>query len=145
MALYDEDGTHYFNSIETPSYSHCAGADAPYDDTADDTHDLIAREMKGSILTNSCATADKVYNLVAAEIGMNFIFQVIAGYQVDLNPDGTETLWFNGVQMAEGEHIVNSSDNKGDVMACWSVETTDGGYEIFCKTDNSNFDEATPP
>ena len=70
--------------------------------------------------------------------------QVIAAYQMDIEPDGTETLWLNGTQMAAGEHIINAADSKGDIMACWSVESGDGTYEIFCKSDNANFAEATP-
>jgi len=34
---------------------------------------------------------------------------------------------------------------KWQIMSFWSVETGDGTYEIFFKSDNPNWDEATPP
>ncbi len=137
------NGVFLISSIQVPSYAHFANADAAYNDTTT-PHVLIAAETKNTIITNGGAGEDRVYTSLAAVFGMNFMVQVIAGHQMDLEPDGTERLWLNGNLMAAGEHIINAADTKGDVMSCWSVETADGVYEIFCKSDNANWAEATP-
>lgn len=137
------DGSIPITSIELPSFTHFATGDATYTDTTT-PHVLTSEETKNSIITNAGATQDRVYTCPSAEFGMNFMPMVIAAYQMDVEPNGTETLWLNGVQMAAGEHIVNAADTKGDIMSCWSVESGDGTYEIFCKSDNSNWAQATP-
>lgn len=138
-----EGGNLKIASIELPSYTHFATGDAVYDDNTT-AHVLTVQEMKNSIITNAGASEDKVYTCPAAEFGMNGMGMVIAAYQMDFEPDGNETLWLNGVQMAAGEHIQNTADTKGDVIAFWSVESGDGTYEIFFKSDNANWVEATP-
>lgn len=143
IAIMDEDGTFFISSIELPSFSHFATGDAAYSDNAT-PHVLTLEEMKGSIITNAGASQDKVYTCQAAAFGVNFMMMVITAYQVDLEPASGETLWLNGTQMAADEHIQNTADTKGDIMSCWSVESGDGTYEIFCKSDNANWVEATP-
>lgn len=142
-AILKGDGSIPITSIELPSFTHFATGDATYTDTTT-PHVLTSEETKNSIITNAGAAQDRVYTCPAAEFGMNFMVMVIAAYQMDVEPNGTETLWLNGTQMAAGEHIINAADTKGGVMSCWSVESGDGTYEIFCKSDNSNFAQATP-
>lgn len=142
-AILMGDGSIPITSIELPSFSHYATGDATYNDTTT-PHVLTSEEMKNSIITNAGATQDRVYTCQPAGFGYNFMPMVIAAYQMDIEPDGNETLWLNGAQMAGGEHIINAADTKGDVMSCWSVESGDGTYEIFCKSDNSNWAQATP-
>lgn len=143
IAIMDEDGTFFISSVELPSFSHFATGDAIYGDNST-PHVLTLEEMKGSVITNAGASQDKVYTCQPAGFGINFTVMVIAAYQMDLEPDGTETLWLNGAQMAAGEHIQNTADTKSDIMSCWSIESGDGTYEIFCKSDNANWVQATP-
>jgi len=143
-AFLKVDGTVLLSSIELPSYTHWATGDAVYNDTST-PHVLTAEECKNGIITNANASEDKVYTCPAIGFGFNFMVMVIAGYQMDLEPHSGETFNYNGTQMAQNEHIENSSDTEGDVMSCWSVESGDGTYELYCKSDNANWDEATPP
>ncbi|MCK4554948.1 hypothetical protein KAU19_08425 [Candidatus Parcubacteria bacterium] len=143
IAIVDENGKFFISSIELPSFTHWATGDATYNDTST-PHVLTSEECKNGIITNCGATEDRVYTCPAAEFGMNFMVMVIEAFQMDLEPDGSETLWLNGTQMAAGEHIQNAADTKGDVMSCWSIESGDGTYEIFCKSDNVNWAQATP-
>ena len=131
------------SSVALPSYTHFATGDAVYNDTST-PHVLTTEECKNGLITNADAGEDRVYTFPAAEMGFNLMAMVVEAFQMDLEPDGTETLWLNGTQMAQGEHIINAADTKGDVISCWSAETGDGTYEIFCKSDNTNWAEATP-
>lgn len=133
----------YMATEDMPHRAHYATADYKYSDTTT-PHVLTIEEVRGSLLTNAGATEDRVYTCPAAGPGFNFMVMVVAGYQMDIEPNGAETLWLNGTQMAAGEHIINEADTKGDIMSCWSAETGDGTYEIFCKSDNANWAEATP-
>ena len=145
-AFLRADGTVLLSSIELPSYTHWATADAKYNDTST-PHVLTVEECKGGTITNCGASEDRVYTCPAIEFGMNFMVQTCitaVSRQMDLEPDSGETFNYNGTQMAQDEHIINAADTKGDVMSCWSVESGDGTYELFCKSDNTNWAEATP-
>lgn len=142
----DEDGNKYTKSVSLPSYTHFATADAVYNDTST-PHVLTESECKNGIITNCGATEDRVYTCPAAFFGMDFKMMTCVtavSRQMDLEPNGSETLWLNGAQMAAGEHIENAADTKGDFMDCWSVESGDGTYEIFCSSENANWAQATP-
>jgi len=127
-----------------PSYAHFASADAAYSDTTT-PHVLVSSETHNSIITNAGATEDRVYTLHAYNFGMNFMVQVIAGYQMDLEPPSGGLINLNGTDAAADEHIINAADTEGDVMSCWSVEIADGTYKLYCKSDNANWAEASPP
>ena len=143
IAIIDEDATFFISSIELPSYAHWATGDATYNDTAT-PHVLTSEEVKGGLITNAGATEDRVYTCPPAEFGINGMGMVIAAYQMDFEPHSGERFTLNGTQMAIDEHIQNTADTKGDVIAFWSVESGDGTYEIFFKSDNANWVEATP-
>jgi len=145
LLVQGPDGVQYVSSIELPSYAHWATAEMPYDDEAGGTpYGLTAAEVKGSTITNAGSGEDSVYTLPAAAHGFNFMVMVIDAFQMDIEPNGAETLWLNGSQMAAGEHIQNAADTKGDVMTCVSVESGDGTFEIFCNSSNANWAQATP-
>lgn len=132
------------SSIALPSRAHFADADAVYSDTTT-PHVLIDAECKGSIITNAGAGEDRVYTFPAFSFGMNGMAQVMAAYQMDLEPVSGGRFWFNGSQMDVDEHIINAADTKGDgPISFWSIETADGTYEVFMKSDNANWAEATP-
>ena len=146
IALFDEDGGWYIGSIELPSYSHYATGDAVYSDTST-PHVLTAAELKGSIITNCGASGDTVYTMPDTEFGMNFMVvtcHTTVSRQMNIDPHTDEQLWLNGTQMDANENIVNAADTKGQVMSCWSMESGDGTYELFCKSDDSNWAQATP-
>jgi len=142
-AFLKGDGSIPVSSVELPSYAHWATADAKYNDTST-PHVLTVEEVKNGLITNAGAAEDKVYTFPAAEMGFNGMGMVVAAYQMDFEPHSGEAFWLNGTQMAVDEHIQNTADTKGDVISFWSVETGDGTYEIFFKSDNSNWVEASP-
>lgn len=143
VVISNQSDTLFIESITLPAYAHFANADAVYNDITT-PHVLIAAETKNAILTNYGATEDRVYTSLAAEFGMNFMMQIGAAYQVDLEPHPGEALWLNGTKMATDEHIVNAGDTEGEVMSCWSVESANEVCEIHCKSSYINFAEATP-
>ena len=146
IAIVDESGRIFASSIELPCYSHWATGDATYNDTTT-PHVLTSEEMKGGLVANCGATEDRVYTCGPAEFGINFVVSTCVtavSRQMDLEPHSGEAFIFNENQMAVDEHIQNAADTKGQTMSCWSMETGDGTYEIFCKSDNANWVEATP-
>ena len=146
VALRLDDGTLPIRSIALPSYSHYATGDAVYSDDSS-PHVLTAAELKGSIITNCGASGDTVYTMPDTEFGMNFMVvtcHTTVSRQMNIDPHTDEQLWLNGTQMDANENIVNAADTKGQVMSCWSMESGDGTYELFCKSDDANWAEATP-
>jgi len=137
-------GTHFFSSISVPAYAIFADADAQYNDTATPTV-LLDSETKSSILTSYGAGEDWVFTMPAYTFGMNFMVHIGPAFQVDLEPPVGDNIVLNGLAAANDEHIVNDSDTEYDVMSCYTVEESDGSYQLVCNTDNANFAEATPP
>lgn len=135
--------TFAIKSISISTYAHFSGADAAYNDTST-PHDLISAETHGGIITNCGATEDRVYTLHAYDFGMNFSVMVCAAYQMDLEPPSGGLINLNGTDASADEHIINAADTEGDLMSCWSVEVSDGTYKLYCKSDNSNWAEASP-
>lgn len=140
----DRDGNDYFNSIATWSYAHFAGANHPYSDTTT-PHVLVTTETKGGIITNCGATEDRVYTLHAYDDGMNFMVQVCAAYQMDLEPPSGGVINLNGIDAAADEHIINAADTPYDTpLSCRSIEISDDTYKLMCNSSNTNWAEATP-
>lgn len=147
LLVRSADGILYFDNIWAPvmlpSFSHYATAENAYNDTAT-PHVLLLNEVYGSVITNAGAASARVYTTPAAAHGFNFMVMIVAAENFDLEPYSSQQFWLNGSQMAAGEHIQNTAGNKGDIMFCWSAETGDGTFEIFCKSDSANFVQATP-
>jgi len=141
------DGVQYISSIELPSYAHWATAEMPYNDTST-PHDLTAAEVRGGNLTDCGATGNNVYQLMASDHGMNFAMttcSTTADRDMTLTPFSGELLTLNSTPMAVDESIINTGETAGDVIACFSMESGDGTFSLFCNSSNSNWAEATPP
>ena len=136
--------TEFFSSIPTWSYAHFANANHPYSDTTT-PHVLITTETKGGIITNCGATEDRVYTLHAYDDGMNFMVQVCAAYQMDLEPPSGGVINLNGTDAAADEHIINAADTPYDApLSCRSIEISDDTYKLMCNSSNTDWAEATP-
>jgi len=143
----DDLGNTYTKSLPSPAYSHISGGDIAYDDTTGDTHTLTYSETHSGWITNAGATADKIYTIPTYDTTMAFGVMVIAAYQVDIDPPAGDTLFLciSGTCTEGGAdvNIRNTSDTPGDVIACKGIEETDGVYELYCFTSNTNW-ELTP-
>lgn len=58
-----------------------------------------------TILANTGATAEVVFNLPAGADGMRFRAEVVAAYYVRLVADGTETIQYAGISTAAGGYV----------------------------------------
>jgi hypothetical protein len=102
-------------------------------------HDLVAAELKGTVLTNSGAGASTTYNFPARTVGWNFIVQVEAAQNIVLNPNGTEQWYLNGTQMAAGENIQNAAPTVGESITCFSTTAA-----VYCESKYTDWAQETP-
>lgn len=102
-------------------------------------HVLLARELKGTILTNSGAGGSLVWQLPTIEEGMNFKVRINAAQNITITPASGEQLYLKGSQMAANESIVNTAPTIGEVMECEAV-----GTMLFCDSTYADFAQETP-
>jgi hypothetical protein len=59
----------------------------------------------GKCFTNLAATAAVTFSLPAATVGLKYRFYVLAAYELQIDPNGTETIGIAGTQQAAGKYV----------------------------------------
>lgn len=75
--------------------------------TADVDGGPVGAAQANSIITNAGATGAATFLLPAAVVGLEFLFYVLAAFELRIDPNGTETIGLpsSGAQQAGGKYI----------------------------------------
>lgn len=93
----------------------------------------------GKTITNEGATAARLFSLPAAVVGLWYRFKVMAAYELQIDPNGTETIALpsTGAQSAAGKYIGADAVGEGLEIECVKAGQWEVNYYIGTWTAQS--------
>jgi len=137
-AFFTVRGEILISSIEMLEYIPAAIEDQSGNRT------LLTSEIKGSLLTNYDAGEALVYDFPVAEHGINFMYCIVDIYAVDLTPYSGKQWYYNGALMTADEPIVNDDPALGECVTCWSMQTGESTWAMFCVSEEADWKQESP-
>ena len=127
-----------FNTLAVRSTGIITGK-VDIEESSDATLDVTAEQHYGGVAANGDADAIEI-DLDAAVVGMSILIIDNAGGAITLDPNGTDTIVYDGTAAAAGEAII-SSGAKGDFAALICLTANQW---IVLGHDSNGWTEASP-
>ena len=104
-------------------------------------HDLEQSEVRGTRINSWKATPEaKVFNLPAANSDLSVMFICGTSSNIEVAPDGTETMWLNGVEGSASQSIVNEACSAPyESVQCDCRTDGSGTYVWVCESEYTDW------